>query len=107
MKNLNSFFTKDVKFSLNEEVIIDCAEVKGVIKEISVDSNSESWYLVIYPYGSIWVAEDYDSNCGDTERDNAWVCESGLRKIPVQESWNRKIYNIIEKQVMIWENQTT
>lgn len=73
-------FEFDLDLQHSEEVIIRSAEVVGEVVDAAVNTqNNETFYRVIFEYGSVYV-----DGCG-YETDEGWFTRSQLRKIEQEE----------------------
>lgn len=73
------FWGLPIEFEKGEKVIIDSAEVIGIVTDIQLNTSyidgHKVFYCVEFPHGSVWTKnQGYDA-------DNKWISQHRLRKI--------------------------
>lgn len=91
-------FEFDLDLQYGEEVIIRSAEVVGEVVDAAVNTqNNETFYRVIFEYGSVYV-----DGCG-YETDEWWFERSQLRKIEQKEdkfhAWTISLEDVIHRMM--------
>jgi hypothetical protein len=99
MKSVNTeFWGVDVEYQEGEIVVIDSAEVKGVVQAVRLDSYTGAIeYLVQFPYGSVMIGDSGDindecANTGHYDDDEAWFSDGELRKIKPKKSFLERFF---------------